>query len=89
VPQPTKLPCTPLITIIVVIINNNISSIIIIEAIYGRSVRIVRSRTQTMEFFFEPFIFNVFINGLCNSNNHRKRVIFAEDLKMFRFVNSL
>jgi hypothetical protein len=36
-----------------------------------------------------PFLFNVFINDLCNSINYCKYLIFADDLKFFHIINSL
>jgi hypothetical protein len=38
--------------------------------------------------FLRPFLFNVFISDLCNSLNYCKILIFADDLKMFRVINS-
>jgi hypothetical protein len=35
-----------------------------------------------------PLLFNVFINDLCKPNNYCKLLIFADDLKIFRFINS-
>jgi hypothetical protein len=35
-----------------------------------------------------PFLFSLFINYLCNSINHCKFLIFADDLKIFRVINS-
>jgi hypothetical protein len=35
-----------------------------------------------------PFLFDVFINDLCNSINYCKLSIFADDLKIFRVINS-
>jgi hypothetical protein len=35
-----------------------------------------------------PFLFSVFINDLCNCINHCKFLIFADDLKIFRAINS-
>jgi hypothetical protein len=34
-----------------------------------------------------PFLFNVFINDLCNSINHCNFLIFGDDLKIVRFVS--
>jgi hypothetical protein len=36
-----------------------------------------------------PFLVNVFVNDLCNSIDHCKFLIFADDLKIFRLINSL
>jgi hypothetical protein len=35
-----------------------------------------------------PFLFNIFINYLCNSIKHCTFLIFADDLKIFRVINS-
>jgi hypothetical protein len=35
-----------------------------------------------------PFIFHLFINNPCKSINHSKFLIFADDLKIFRLINS-
>jgi hypothetical protein len=39
-------------------------------------------------FVLGSFLFNVFINDLCNSVNHCKFLIFAADFKIFYVVNS-
>jgi hypothetical protein len=36
-----------------------------------------------------PFLFNIFINDLCNSIQHCNFLIFADDLKIFREISSL
>jgi hypothetical protein len=35
-----------------------------------------------------PFLFNLFINNLCNSISHCTFLIFADDLRIFRVTNS-
>jgi hypothetical protein len=35
-----------------------------------------------------PFLFNLFINGLCSSVHYCKLLIFADDLKIVRVINS-
>jgi hypothetical protein len=35
-----------------------------------------------------PSLFNTFITDLCNSINHCKHLIFADELKRFRVINS-
>jgi hypothetical protein len=34
-----------------------------------------------------PFLFNVFINDLCDSKKHFQVLIFADNLNVFRVIN--
>jgi hypothetical protein len=35
-----------------------------------------------------PFLFNIFINDVCDVINHSNRLIFADDFKVYRAMNS-
>jgi hypothetical protein len=39
-------------------------------------------------FVLGSFLFNIFINDLCNSVNYSKHLIFTDDLKLFLVINS-